>query len=85
MDRILLNSTLNDTPSNFYTTLDKISDSIGQYFIMIISIIGFVINMMMLILLHNLKHKEKSYDHLWFKSFCDFMVCLFGIGYLNSL
>ena len=65
--------------------LNQISDIIGYYIISIISSIGICMKLICLYVLSHKKMKHSFYNQLWSKSFNDFLTCLCGIGYMNSL
>ena len=45
---------------------------------------GLITNSFFLFILSSKSLKHKMYQNLWVKTFCDLIVCLVGVGYLNS-
>ena len=74
----------NSTNSTLAIVLNQSSDIIGYYLIPIICAIGLITNYCFLWLLSNKQLKHKIYENLRVKAFCDWMVCLVGVGYLNN-
>ena len=73
-----------NSSSHIFLVLNKVSDIIGIYFITVITSIGCICNFMFLILVSHKSLKHKFYDCLWTKAFCDLIVSIIGIGYLNN-
>ena len=69
-----------------YNLMNQISDIIGYYLISAVSLIGFLLNAILIKVLSNedLLRKHKFYKYILIKSICDWLVCLVGIGYLNN-
>ena len=83
-ESLVENTTLIHYPE-YCRGLDKVSDIIGYYAISIISTIGICMKTACMIVLKNRKMRHSFYNQLWSKSFNDFLTCLCGIGYMNSL
>lgn len=90
MDNNSLNSTIFSLKptaisiSSFYKTLNFISDVLGFYLVSASSFIGFFINLISLILLNHKTVKHKLYNTIQCSSICNLIVCIAGMGYLNS-
>ena len=67
-----------------FHVLSHVADIIGLYVITAICGIGVVTNFCFLIVLSHKSLKHKFYENMWVKTFCDWIVCLIGVGYLNN-
>ena len=75
-------STRNQT--GYCYVLYSIADAIGYYLITIVSLLGFCLNLLSIKLLAAISVKHKFYKYLLCKSIWDALICLLGVGYLNS-
>lgn len=75
---------LNPRNFSFYVESRLYSDIIGYYIIPTVSSGGFILNVLSLFILCHRKLKNKFYRYLFCKSFCDSLVCLVGISFLNT-
>ena len=73
---------LNETKN--VSSIDIISDCIGYYLITIVSSMGLILNLIGIKMMLSKSLKHDFYKFLLFKTTCDSLVCLFGIGYLNN-
>lgn len=74
--------------SAFLHGLNQVSDVIGFYLIPSISLVGFILNSLTLILLirSRLTRLNTSfYDSIFCKCFTDIVVCFFGTIYMNGV
>ena len=76
---ITINSSL-----KYFQTLDQASSIIGLYVNTLVCTIGIFTNFGFLIALCNKKLKYHFYQNLYLKTFCDWVVCLIGIGRMGS-
>ena len=75
---------LTNTSDSFFHVVDQVSDFIGFYVITSVCVIGIITNLGFLKMLSNKKLKHKFHQNLWVKTFCDLIVCMVGVGLLNS-
>ena len=74
---------ITNNTSHIFNAFNQISDIIGNSVSGFIGI-GIITNGFFLILLSNKSLKQKFYEDLWIKAFCDFIVCLIGVGHSNN-
>ena len=65
--------------------IDLISNYIGYYGISTVSLIGILINIFIKNLLRNKSLNNTFYKHISIKIMIDLMICIVGIGYLNTV
>lgn len=65
-------------------TMNSISNAFGYFLIPVISVIGLFLNLSITILLGKNKFKHKFYKYLGCKTVIDLIICINGIGFMNS-
>lgn len=69
--------------SIFDTFLIETTAYLSEYVIPIISAIGVLCNLFGVTILSNRKLKNKFYDFLWCRCFCNLVICFFGVFFKN--
>ena len=69
--------------SALFQDLDLIILIIRDYFSRIVSGLGIFLNLIFLVILLSKKLKNSIYSYLWSRSFCNLIVCIFGLVYMD--
>ena len=64
--------------------LDQIREVLRDYVSRVVSGLGIFLNLIFLRLLLNKKLKNSIYNYLWSRSFCNTIVCIFGLAYMDA-
>ncbi len=64
-------------------TLRGLAFIMENYIVRVISGIGILLNILSLIVIIDKRFKHSNYSHLWCRTFCNLIVCIFGVFYLN--
>ena len=71
--------------SALFQDLDLIRVIIRDYFSRKVSGLGIFLNLIFLVILLNKKLKNSIYNFFWSRSFCNLIVCIFGLAYMDPL
>ena len=72
-----------DQLSSFYHALDLTTFILENYVCRVVTGLGIIFNMCLLRLLLNKRLTHTMYNYLWSRAFCNMIVCLFGLVYMD--
>ena len=84
LNKTIVNGTMpGQELSTLFQVLDLIRVIIRDYFSRVVSGLGIILNLIFLVILLNKKLKNSIYNFFWSRSFCNLIVCIFGLAYMD--